>query len=110
VSALRISMVLPTLVRAGMEIVAGRLATGLTERGHQVSIACIEQGGPVAGELVAAGVAVDVVPTPGLVTNLRAPALVAWMARRARRARPAFQASCTRCTGCWTRSPGTRTS
>ena len=82
-SALRISMVLPTLVRAGMEIVAGRLATGLTERGHEVSIACIEGSGPVAAELVAAGVAVDVVRAPGLATNLRAPALVAWMARRA---------------------------
>lgn len=82
-SALRISMVLPTLARAGMEIVAGRLATGLTERGHQVSVVCIEEAGPVAGELVAAGVAVDVVPAPGLATNLRAPALVAWMTRRA---------------------------
>jgi glycosyltransferase involved in cell wall biosynthesis len=75
-------MVLPTLARAGMEIVAGRLATGLRERGHEVSIACIESSGPVADELVAAGVAVEVVPARGLATNLRAPALAAWMARR----------------------------
>jgi len=80
--ALRISMVLPSLARAGMEIVAGRLAIGLTERGHGVSIACIEASGPIAEELTAAGVSVDVVPAPGLATNLRAPALIAWIARR----------------------------
>ena len=44
-------MVLPTLARAGMEIVAGRLAIGLTESGHEVSIACIEASGPIAEEL-----------------------------------------------------------
>ena len=77
---LRISMVLPTLSRAGMEIVAARLAIGLTEKGHDVGVACIEGSGPIAEELVSAGVTVDVVPTPGLATNLRAPALIAWMA------------------------------
>jgi glycosyltransferase involved in cell wall biosynthesis len=78
--ALRISMVLPSLARAGMEIVAARLAIGLTERGHDVGLACIEASGPIAEPLVSAGVRVDVVPTPGLATNLRAPALIAWMA------------------------------
>ncbi len=43
---------------------------------------CIEESGPLAGELQAAGVEVDVVRAPGLATNLRAPALIAWMARR----------------------------
>jgi glycosyltransferase involved in cell wall biosynthesis len=79
---LRISMVLPTLARAGMEMVAARLAIGLTGKGHGVSVACIEESGPIAEELVAAGVGVDVVPAPGLAANLRAPALVAWMAGR----------------------------
>jgi glycosyltransferase involved in cell wall biosynthesis len=65
-----------------MEMVAARLAIGLTEKGHEVSVACIEESGPIAEELVAAGVAVDVVPAPGLAANVRAPALVAWMARR----------------------------
>lgn len=75
-------MVLPTLVRAGMETVAARLAISLSERGHGVAVACIEESGPLAADLVAAGVAVDVVPAPGLSANLRAPALVAWLAAR----------------------------
>ena len=79
---LRIGMVLPSLARAGMEIVAARLAIGLTERGHDVGVACIERSGPIAEALVSAGVTVDVVPTPGLATNLRAPALIAWMESR----------------------------
>jgi len=79
---LRISMVLPTLARAGMETVTARLAIGLTRKGHAVSIVCIEESGPLAEELLAAGVEVDVVPAPGLATNVRAPALIAWMARR----------------------------
>jgi glycosyltransferase involved in cell wall biosynthesis len=82
-SRLRIVMLLPTLARAGMEMVAARLAIGLTQRGHAVAVGCIEQSGPVAEPLRAAGVSVDVVPAPGLVPNLRAPALSAWIARRA---------------------------
>jgi len=79
-SRLRVRMALPTLARAGMEIVAARLAISLTEKGHDVGVACLEASGPIAEELVAAGVTVDVVPTPGLATNLRAPALIAWLA------------------------------
>jgi glycosyltransferase involved in cell wall biosynthesis len=79
---LRITMVLPTLARAGMETVTARLAIDLTRKGHAVSIVCIVESGPLAEELLAAGVEVDVVPAPGLATNLRAPALIAWMARR----------------------------
>jgi glycosyltransferase involved in cell wall biosynthesis len=80
---LRIVMVLPTLARAGMEMVAARLAIGLTGKGHSVGVVCIEESGPVAESLAAAGVDVDVVPAPGVAANLRAPALVAWLARRA---------------------------
>jgi glycosyltransferase involved in cell wall biosynthesis len=79
---LRICMVLPTLARAGMEIVAARLSTGLVRNGHEVSVACIEESGPIAEQLAAAGVAVDVVPAPGLAANVRAPALVAWFGAR----------------------------
>lgn len=74
-------MVLPTLERAGMETVAARLATDLSRRGHQVSIACIEASGPLAPELEAAGVGVYVVPAPGLTSIVRAPALVSWFAK-----------------------------
>jgi glycosyltransferase involved in cell wall biosynthesis len=75
-------MVLPTLARAGMETVAAQLAIGLTRKGHCVAFACIEESGPIAQELSAAGVTVEVVSAPGLATNVRAPALVAWMAGR----------------------------
>src|SRR5262249_37037166 len=75
---LRVCMVLPPLVRAGMEIVASRLAMGLAGRGHRVSVACIEESGPLAAVLEAAGVGVHVVPAPGLASNLRAPGLIAF--------------------------------
>jgi glycosyltransferase involved in cell wall biosynthesis len=78
-SPLGITMVLPTLVRAGMETVTARLALDLRERGHRVSIVCIESSGPLEPELQAAGVSVAVVPALGLATNLRAPALVSWL-------------------------------
>lgn len=67
---LRLTMVLPTLSRAGMEIVTARLAVELTGMGHSVDVVCIEETGPVAEELVAAGVPVSVVRTPGILTNV----------------------------------------
>jgi glycosyltransferase involved in cell wall biosynthesis len=63
-------MVLPTLVRAGMEVVTSRLAVELTELGHSVDVICLEDRGPMADELSAAGVPVHLVPTPGLWTNV----------------------------------------
>jgi len=63
-------MVLPTLVRAGMEVVTSRLAVELTELGHSVEVICLEERGPLADELSAAGVAVHLVPTPGVWTNV----------------------------------------
>jgi glycosyltransferase involved in cell wall biosynthesis len=80
---LRIEMTLPTLAAAGMETVVARLAIRLAARGHNVGVTCLEDGGPLAAQLTSGGVDVAVVPTPGLVTNLRAPLLEARFASRA---------------------------
>jgi glycosyltransferase involved in cell wall biosynthesis len=70
-------MALPTLAAAGMEMVVSHLAIQLVKRGHDVGVTCIEEAGPLAPTLISAGVEVAVVPTLGLVTNVRAPALQA---------------------------------
>lgn len=66
---LRITMVLPSLIRAGMEMVTSRLAVELTQLGHQVDVICLEDTGPLAEELAAAGVPVQLIRTPGVWTN-----------------------------------------
>lgn len=66
---LRIVMVLPSLIRAGMEVVTSRLAVELTQMGHQVHVLCLEDTGPLAEELSAAGVPVRLIRTPGVWTN-----------------------------------------
>jgi glycosyltransferase involved in cell wall biosynthesis len=75
---LRISMVLPTLVRAGMETVTSRLAVELTQLGHSVDVVCLLDTGPLADELSAAGVQVHLVPTPGAWTIIRPGPLSRW--------------------------------
>jgi glycosyltransferase involved in cell wall biosynthesis len=73
-------MVLPTLTRAGMEIVTARLAVELTELGQSVEVVCLEETGPVADDLTAAGVPVHLIRTPGLLTNIMPRQLVEWLA------------------------------
>jgi glycosyltransferase involved in cell wall biosynthesis len=80
---LRIEMVLPALPFAGMETMVASLARRLCARGHDVGITCTEREGEQAPALRADGIAVTLVPTPGLWTNLRAPRLTAHLARRA---------------------------
>lgn len=80
VAQLRVSMVLPTLVRAGMEVITSRLAVALTAAGHFVEVVCIEATGPLEEELQAAGVPVYRVPTPGVWSNVSAPALATRLA------------------------------
>lgn len=81
--ALRVEMILPTLTTAGMEVMASRLTRGLAARGHDVGITCIESGGPIADALRGEGYRISLVPTPGLSTNLRAPALERCLRQRA---------------------------
>jgi glycosyltransferase involved in cell wall biosynthesis len=80
---LRIEMILPALPQGGMEMVVARLADHLVDRGHEVAVTCLEQGGPVADEFRAKGIAVNIIPTLGLGTNLRAPALEDYLRGRA---------------------------
>jgi glycosyltransferase involved in cell wall biosynthesis len=77
---LRVAMVLPTLVRAGMEVVTARLAVELTELGQSVDVVCLEDTGPVADELVLAGVPVHLIRTPGVLTNFAPERLTQWFA------------------------------
>ena len=64
---MRIEMMLPTLAAAGMEVMVARMARRLSQRGHDVGIACIERGGPLVAELQAAGVRVSELGAFGLI-------------------------------------------
>lgn len=79
---LRVIMVLPSLVRAGMETVTCRLAEELHALGHDVDLVCIEELGPLADEARARGVPVHLVPLPGLWTNVMPSPLIGWLRQR----------------------------
>lgn len=68
--SLRIEMALPSLPPAGMETVVARLTRALIERDHDVGITCTEQVGALGESLRAQGVRVELVPAPGLHTNV----------------------------------------
>lgn len=81
---MKIEMVLPNLVNAGMETMVARLAARLVARGHEVGVTCILRDlGPLAPGLSRQGVQVSLVPLPGLVTNVLPRALSAHLAARA---------------------------
>jgi glycosyltransferase involved in cell wall biosynthesis len=75
---LRVEMLLPSLPRAGMEVVAATLAGALRARGHDVGFTCVMGPGELGEELRAAGFRVSVVPAPGLRPNLFASELGPW--------------------------------
>ena len=75
-------MVLPSLIRAGMEVVTSRLAVELAQLGHQVDVICLEATGPLAEELSAAGVPVRLIRTPGVWTNFAPRDLMQHLATR----------------------------
>ena len=72
---LRVEMILPTLARAGMEVVTCDLVEGLATRGHHVGVTCLEAGGPLESRLEASRIRATVVRTPGVLSNFRASAL-----------------------------------
>lgn len=80
---LRVEMVLPSLVQAGMEMVVTRLALRLSERGHRVGITCLEEIGELAALLEGSAVDVALVRAPGLLSNLSAPSLERHLRQRA---------------------------
>ena len=62
---MRIEMVVPSLIRAGMENVTARLSVRLRERGHSVGLTCILGEGAVAEELREQHFRVSFIPTEG---------------------------------------------
>jgi glycosyltransferase involved in cell wall biosynthesis len=78
---LRIELLLPSLPRAGMEVVTATLARGLRTRGHDVGFTCIEELGEIGSELRAEGFRVSVVVAPGLRPNVVPRELGDWLKR-----------------------------
>jgi glycosyltransferase involved in cell wall biosynthesis len=79
-SGLRVDMVVPSLPAAGMEVMVAALARALHARGHAVAVTCLRERGQLADGLEQDGIPVRVVPAPGVLSNLRAPALAAHFA------------------------------
>jgi glycosyltransferase involved in cell wall biosynthesis len=77
-SALRIEMILPSMPRAGMEMVTAALGRALHKRGHHVGFTCIEGIGEVGMALRRDGFRVVHVDTPGLRPNLVPRELGGW--------------------------------
>jgi glycosyltransferase involved in cell wall biosynthesis len=78
-SRLRIEMLLPTMERAGMELVTAALGGALRERGHDVGFTCIEGIGDVGRDLAADGFRVSNVDAPGLRPNVFPRELGRWL-------------------------------
>jgi glycosyltransferase involved in cell wall biosynthesis len=78
---LRIEMLLPSMARAGMEMVSAALARGLSARGHEVGFTCTEEVGELGEQLVDEGFRVSVVPAPGLRPNVLPRELAPWLHR-----------------------------
>jgi glycosyltransferase involved in cell wall biosynthesis len=74
-------MLLPSLPRAGMEVMAASLGRGLAERGHEVGFTCIAGPGQLGEELRDHGFRVSVVAAPGLRPNLFPAELGPWLRR-----------------------------
>lgn len=72
---MKIEMVVPSLVGAGMETMVARMTRKLAGRGHQVGVTCLLEKGQLAAALEQDGIRVSHVAAPGLLTNLRPGAL-----------------------------------
>jgi glycosyltransferase involved in cell wall biosynthesis len=75
---MKIEMLANALPTAGLEMVIAYLVRGLSRRGHDVGVTCIEQVGELGERLRNEGHRVSVVTAPGLRTNLRPAKLVRW--------------------------------
>ncbi len=78
---MNIVMVVPSMFAAGMEMVVARLSHGLQGRGHEIHIACLQELGGLGSSMAASGFPIEVVPTPGLWSNVVPTRLLAWIRR-----------------------------
>lgn len=83
----RVTYVIDKLHRAGAQVHLGQLAAGLDRRRVQAEVVCLLEGGPVADELRARGIPVEILGL-GVLYAPRGLAGVARLARRLRRSRP----------------------
>lgn len=75
-------MVVPSLVTAGMEMVVATLVRALARRGHEVGVTCTEKVGAIGEQLRSEGFSVELIPAPGILTNVWPRALARWLATR----------------------------
>jgi glycosyltransferase involved in cell wall biosynthesis len=78
---MKIEMVVPSMVAAGMEMVVADLSRGLVGRGHSVGITCLQSRGHLGEQLVGEGLRVSVVTTTGLASLLWPAPLTQWFDR-----------------------------
>jgi glycosyltransferase involved in cell wall biosynthesis len=74
----KIEMVVPSMIAAGMETVVANLSRSLTRRGYSVGITCLQRLGELGEKLQSEGIRVRVVTTPGLGTMLWPRPLSRW--------------------------------
>lgn len=74
---MRIELVMPSLEIGGMERMVVSLACGLSERGHDVGVTCLNALGVLRDELQASGIRTSLVRAPTILSNVVAPALIA---------------------------------
>jgi sugar transferase (PEP-CTERM/EpsH1 system associated) len=75
---MRIEMVVPSMIAAGMETVVANLSRSLVKRGHRVGITCLQSRGVMADALEGEGIRVTVVDASGPGTLLWPAALRNW--------------------------------
>ena len=75
-------MVVPGLPRAGMEMVVATLTRGLSRRGHDVGVTCIEFKGSLGRALEEEGFRVSCVPAPGIRAIMFPLRLTRWFMRK----------------------------
>jgi len=78
---MRIEMVVPSMIAAGMETVVANLSRSLVRRGHAVGITCLQTRGVLADALDGEGIRVNMVDASGPGTLLWPSALTHWIRR-----------------------------
>jgi glycosyltransferase involved in cell wall biosynthesis len=78
---MKIEMVVPSMVAAGMETVVADLSRSLVGRGHSVGITCLQARGNLGEQLDGEGIRVSAVSTSGLARMFWPAPLTRWFRR-----------------------------